>query len=217
MKKLHLAYLLIFFSICLIIGYTTKFLLTYNNISNSFKITENKYDFLESSNLLLNNIRNLESFQRGFLLTKKTEFLDDYNKSKYQLNLEKERFYNLTVRYGFEDSNPKEIKTLKILIDQKITEMDSTITLENKGLNQEAINFVKTNLGVRLMNEINTILLQLNTENKYKETVAKRSIYKARAELRYTSIIIFSFVIFILVFLGFYIKNCVKNLNLIKK
>jgi CHASE3 domain sensor protein len=183
------------------------FLQTYNKISNSFKISENKYDFLESSTSLFNQIRNLESYQRGFLLTNNPQFKEDYNKNKYQLNLEKDRFFKLTYIYGLEESNPKEIENLKKLVEKKITIMDSTLFLEDRGLRQEAINLINTNIGLIVMEDINTIIQKLNTENKYKETIAKQFIYKERSSLRTTNIIVFSFLMLTLIFLGFYIKS----------
>jgi CHASE3 domain sensor protein len=183
------------------------FLQTYNKISNSFKISENKYDFLESSTSLFNQIRNLESYQRGFLLTNNPQFKEDYNKNKYQLNLEKDRFFKLTYIYGLEESNPKEIENLKKLVEKKITIMDSTLFLEDRGLRQDAINLINTNIGLIVMEDINTIIQKLNTENKYKETIAKQFIYKERSSLRTTNIIVFSFLMLTLIFLGFYIKS----------
>jgi CHASE3 domain sensor protein len=183
------------------------FLQTYNKISNSFKISENKYDFLESSTSLFNQIRNLESYQRGFLLTNNPQFKEDYNKNKYQLNLEKDRFFKLTFRYGLEETNPKEIENLKKLVEKKITIMDSTLFLEDRGLRQEAINLINTNTGLIVMEDINAIIQKLNTENKYKETIAKQFIYKSRSSLRTTNIIVFSFLMVTLTFLGFYIKS----------
>jgi CHASE3 domain sensor protein len=183
------------------------FLQTYNKISNSFKISENKYDFLESSTSLFNQIRNLESYQRGFLLTNDPQFREDYNKNKYQLTLEKDRFFKLTFRYDLEQSNPKEIENLKKLVEKKITIMDSTLFLEDRGLRQEAINLINTNTGLIVMEDINTIIQKLNTENKYKETIAKQFIYKSRSSLRTTNIIVFSFLMVTLTFLGFYIKS----------
>jgi CHASE3 domain sensor protein len=183
------------------------FLQTYNKISNSFKISENKYDFLESSTSLFNQIRNLESYQRGFLLTNDPQFREDYNKNKYQLTLEKDRFFKLTFRYDLEQSNPKEIENLKKLVEKKITIMDSTLFLEDRGLRQEAINLINTNTGLIVIEDINTIIQKLNTENKYKETIAKQFIYKSRSSLRTTNIIVFSFLMVTLTFLGFYIKS----------
>lgn len=207
MKKIHLVYVLIIFSFLLVLGSLLAFLQTYNKISNSFKISENKYDFLESSTSLFNQIRNLESYQRGFLLTNDPQFREDYNKNKYQLTLEKDRFFKLTFRYDLEQSNPKEIENLKKLVEKKITIMDSTLFLEDRGLRQEAINLINTNTGLIVMEDINTIIQKLNTENKYKETIAKQFIYKSRSSLRTTNIIVFSFLMVTLTFLGFYIKS----------
>jgi CHASE3 domain sensor protein len=44
--------------------------------------------------------------------------------------------------------------------------MDSTLHLEEKGLRQEAINLINTNIGLIVMEDINNILQKLNTENK---------------------------------------------------
>jgi hypothetical protein len=57
------------------------------------------------------------------------------------------------------------------------------------------------------MEDINNIIQKLNTENKYKETIAKQFIYKSRSSLRTTNIIVFSFLMVTLIFLGFYIKS----------
>ena len=207
MKKIYLAYFFILFSIFLVVGSIIYFNRTYDKISNNLKLFENKYDFLESSNSLINQIRDLESYQRGYLLTNNPKLKEDYNKSKYQLNLQKDRFYNLTYRYGLEQTNPREIENLKNLVEEKISIMDSTLFLEDRGLRQEAINLINTNIGLIVMEDINNIIQKLNTENKYKETIAKQFIYKERSSLRTTNIIVFSFLMVTLIFLGFYIKN----------
>jgi CHASE3 domain sensor protein len=206
-EKIYLAYFFILFSIFLVVGSIIYFNRTYDKISNNLKLFENKYDFLESSNSLINQIRDLESYQRGYLLTNNPKLKEDYNKSKYQLNLQKDRFYNLTYRYGLEQTNPREIENLKNLVEEKISFMDSTLFLEDRGLRQEAINLINTNIGLIVMEDINNIIQKLNTENKYKETIAKQFIYKSRSSLRTTNIIVFSFLMVTLIFLGFYIKN----------
>ena len=211
MKKIYLAYFLIVFSIILVVVSIIIFNQSYNKIGNNLKLFENKYDFLETSNLLINKIRDLESHQRGYLLTNNPQFKDDYKKNKFQLNLEKNRFYKLTYRYGLEQTNPKEIENLKDLIEKKICFMDSTLYLEEKGLEQEAVNLINTNVGLKITSDINAIIQKLNTENKYKETRAKQSVYKSRSSLRIKNMLIFSFIIIAQVFLGFYINSCMKK------
>ena len=209
MKNHSLVYSLIVTSIFLVISFMFYQNYTYNKISSSFKISENKYDFLESSNLLINKLRNLESYQRGYLLTNNKQFLEEYNKNKYQLNLEKDRFYKLTARYTLEENRGNDISQLRILIDQKVAEMDSTINHQKNGLSIESTDLVDTNLGLGLMNNIIEITQKLNTENKYKETIAKQAIYKARALFKQVNYIILSLLIVCLIFIGFYVRKCI--------
>ncbi len=183
---------------------------TYNKISGSIKVSENKYDFLESSNLLINNLRNLESYQRGYLLTNNQQFLEEYNKNKYQFNLEKERFYKLTSKYSIEKNSNKDIFELRKLIDEKVAELDFSIKNQVNGSSKESISLVNTNLGLNLMNNIVEITQKLNAENKYKETIAKQAIYKTRALFKQVNFIFFSLLIICLLILGFYIRKSVQ-------
>lgn len=208
MKKVVFIYSLIILCCGMLGAYVYMYLTTYNNITHSFVLSESKYDFLESSNSLTDNLKDAESSQRGYLITNDLKYLEPYNNAIYQLNFENERFAKIVKTYELNDDYENQLKNIQELIMSKTKEMDSTISLQKEGKYQEAVNLVKSDLGKNLMTEILNVAQQMNTSQKYRETQAKQAIYKYRANLRYFNLAVIAFTFLSLIMIGFYIRSC---------
>ncbi len=210
MKKLTLIYSLIILT-CLVLSiYLYSFMNIYGGITQSLKFSQNKYDFLVSTNSLKENLKNAESAQRGYLITGDHLFLEPYKNSKYRLGLEKDRFSRMFYSDVLNNKKVVEIVEIEKLIDQKIAEMDTTIKLYNSKNNAAAIRLIKSDIGVNYMNKLDAIIQKLNAEQKHKETQAKQKVLKNRIVLKYLSIGSVLFSLISLFFIGLYIKSLCK-------
>ena len=184
MKKPILVYSLIVIACAILIGYCYSFLFIYNNISSRIKISDNKYDFLESSHSLLDNLKDAESSQRGYLITSDERYLEPFNNAVYRLNLERDRFSKLVNSYGLNETNAAELKEIDLLINQKIVEMTQTISLQKQGNRDAPVDLIKSRFGRNLMTKVTTNFEKLNSVQKYKETQAKQSIQQYRNQFK---------------------------------
>ncbi len=211
MKKLTFIYMLLALAGLMLFGYLWFYLTTYNYISDSFKISEKKYDFLESSKSLIDNLKDLESSQRGYLITGDSQYLEPFEKANYRLDLERRRFAQMINSYDLEKINSEELKELDVLIDEKIAEMQHTVALQKTGDISGAINVIKSDVGMRLMTKIIDIFQKLNMEQKYSETQAKQAIYASRIKLRYFNLLMSSFCLMVFIICGLYIHSSVSG------
>ncbi|TKB99241.1 CHASE3 domain-containing protein [Pedobacter cryophilus] len=184
MKRPILIYSLIAIACTILLSYCYSFLFIYNNISNSMKVSDNKYDFLESSHSLLDNLKDAESNQRGYLITSDERYLEPYNNAIYRLNLERERFSQLVNSYGLNQTNAAELKEIDRLITKKISDMTQTISLQKQGNGSKSVMLIKSRFGANLMEKVTAIFEKLNSVQKYKETQAKQSIQQFRNQFK---------------------------------
>lgn len=208
MKKVTIVYLLIFSAIASTSCYLYFSLITYSNISSNLKTGEDKYDFLESSNALILNLREAESFERGYLISNDTIYLNQYKKSLYKLESEKVRFFTISKSYGLIKAYPKEIERLRLLVDKKIEEMNKIIVLQSQGLNIEIVKLVKEGEGMKIMVELVDVFQNLYTDQKFKETQAKIAINDKREQFKVANISNSIFLIIALLLIGYYVKDC---------
>ncbi|OAQ38137.1 hypothetical protein A5893_15145 [Pedobacter psychrophilus] len=206
MKKVNIIYLLILVGILSSTGYLYFTLYTYSNISSNLKTSEDKYDFLESSNAMILDLREAESFERGYLISKDSSYLNQYKKSLYKLESEKVRFFTISKSYGLIESNAKDIEKLRLLVDKKIEEMNKIIILKNQGLNEEAVQLVKGDVEMKIMVELVNVFQNLYTDQKFKETQTKISILNKRKDFKFSIWSNSIFIIIILLLVGYFVK-----------
>ncbi|HEY9295508.1 MAG TPA: CHASE3 domain-containing protein, partial [Phormidium sp.] len=100
---------------------------------------------------VLSQLKDAETGQRGYLLTGEEIYLAPYNEALPRLSQEIQGLRKLT------SDNPnqqRQLNNLKPLVDQKLAELQQTITLrKNRGFDA-ALQVVRTNEGKRLMDEI---------------------------------------------------------------
>jgi CHASE3 domain sensor protein len=187
------------------------------------KVSDNKYDFLESSHSLLDNLKDAESSQRGYLITSDDRYLEPYNNAIYRLNLERQRFSQLVNSYGLNQTNSAELKEIDRLITKKIWEMTQTISLQKQGNGEKSVMLIKSRFGANLMEKVNAIFEKLNSVQKYKETQAKQSVQQSRNQFKMFSIGFVIALVIVLIALAFsnhkyYIKTrrlLFSNTNLV--
>jgi len=206
MKKITIIYLLIFTGIAFTSCYLYFSLYTYKNISSNIKTGQDKYDFLESSNALMLNLREAESFERGFIITNDSIYLNQYKKSIFNLELEVVRFYKISKSYGLENSSPKNIETMNLLINLKIREMNKIISLQNEGLGVETVKLIKEGRETKIMDNLVIVFQNLYADQKLKETQSKLMMYNTRKQFITANIVTSIFIIIVLVLIAIFVR-----------
>jgi CHASE3 domain sensor protein len=103
----------------------------------------------------------VESGQRGFLLTGNDSYLDDYREHKILL---KHRLEVLCLRIPYTAQNKDLCMNLDRLILVKLAEMESTVKLAKEGKLSQALAIVRTDLGFGYMKDITRRLGEIKTE-----------------------------------------------------
>ncbi len=137
------------------------------NTNDYIKKTQEKINRLEQ---LLSEVKDAETGQRGYILTREKRYLRPYQKALVNVTEEIEELKNLTAD---QPNQHKQLLTLESLIAAKQAELKQTIDLrQNLGF-AAALQVVRTNKGQNLMDEIRKIITDL--ENQEKERLVQQS------------------------------------------
>lgn len=100
-------------------------------------------------------IRTAESSQRGYLYTGNEIYLAPYDSAKTAARGQLESL--ITILAPYQVSAPM-IRRLTTVVEEKIDEMDQTISLKNEGKDAEALALIRSNRGKFSMDEANVFL-----------------------------------------------------------
>lgn len=120
---------------------------------------------------VLTTMQDIETGQRGYLLTNNRDYLLPYEEALRGLPQRQSRLFDLLT----EDEQYKQsLSGLRQAIDAKLAETRETIDLQRAGRITEAVEVVRNNDGKRFMNEIRSILsdLQSDTDDRLRIIVA---------------------------------------------
>lgn len=120
---------------------------------------------------VLTTMQDIETGQRGYLLTNNRDYLLPYEEALRGLPQRQSRLFDLLT----EDEQYKQsLSGLRQAIDAKLAETRETIDLQRAGRIREAVEVVRNNDGKRFMNEIRSILsdLQSDTDDRLRIIVA---------------------------------------------
>lgn len=112
----------------------------------------------------LSNLRNAETGQLSFLLTGQEQYLEPY-----QYLAEDMEYYlsNLRVAAAGSDIQRNRIHLLKKLVNEKLTELEKLITLQKDKGRQAAKGNIAAGDGKRIANDIQTLVLEMDKEEKW--------------------------------------------------
>jgi signal transduction histidine kinase len=151
------------FAVVLLMGVLSVWLIQRSQATND-RLTH----ALQVSNVLAGlraDIRRVESGQRGFLLTGRAAYLNDYNATRGRLLPELDQ---LTGIGGDQAQANAKAAALRGLIEAKLQELAQTIDLELTNRHQEAVALVNTDRGLQTMNDIAD---QIRLINQYEADV----------------------------------------------
>ena len=120
---------------------------------------------------VLTTMQDVETGQRGYLLTNNREYLGPYEEALQGLPQRQARLLDLLKG---EERYKQSLAGLKQAIDAKLSETRETIDLQRAGRITEAAEVVRNNDGKRFMNEIRSVLsdLQSDTDDRLRVIVA---------------------------------------------
>lgn len=120
---------------------------------------------------VLTTMQDVETGQRGYLLTNNREYLGPYEEALQGLPERQARLLDLMKG---EERYKQPLAGLKQAIDAKLSETRETIDLQRAGRITEAAEVVRNNDGKRFMNEIRSVLsdLQSDTDDRLRVIVA---------------------------------------------
>jgi signal transduction histidine kinase len=124
--------------------------------------TQNRLDQLVAA------MRRLESGQRGYLLTGDPQFLNIYNETRGTIA---DRMAMLEQAANADASQKQGLERLKPLVQGKLEEMSETLRLQDAGQHEEAVRLVRSGLGLRYMETMRDIVLQIGTETAERRKV----------------------------------------------
>ncbi|MEH1873557.1 response regulator [Nostoc sp.] len=132
---------------------------------NTSKNLLNTQVTINSLQELLSTIKDAETGQRGYILTKEDVYLKPYQIALAKLAPEIKRLRKLAA----DDSKQlHQLNTLEPLIREKLDELKKTIDLrQNIGLDA-ALEVIRTNQGNNLMNDIRNIIREMENKEKQK-------------------------------------------------
>lgn len=105
-----------------------------------------------------------ETGQRGYLLTKRKEYLQPYEESLSQI---KQSFEQLQTRYINQPDQIKIVQELRTVTDSKLAEMAQTIEMQKKGQAEASLDLVLNNSGWQKMQRMRALsdALVMNEES----------------------------------------------------
>ncbi|HHB52188.1 MAG TPA: PAS domain S-box protein, partial [Saprospiraceae bacterium] len=179
---------------------------------NSGKIT-NAFDRINHTQKVLtylaeteNRLVDLETGQRGFIITGNLQYLEPYNKSLGKIDSLIVSLRNLTT------DNLKQIKRIDLLeelINSKLSELKSTIELrKNEGFDA-AKKVVITHVGKKLMDKIRIQIEQIKNEELRLMAVQSLAPMKVISESRFIIFAILSISIIFAIIIAYYIAQSI--------
>jgi PAS domain S-box-containing protein len=125
-----------------------------NQVIHSYKV-------ITSINTLISDLENMETGQRGYVITGQKNFLEPYNTYSSDVDKTFKILQNLTIDNSIQQQN---LSKVKILIDAKVADLQNSILLRtNSGFNA-ALADVLTNKGKQIMDSIRLIVINMQTE-----------------------------------------------------
>jgi CHASE3 domain sensor protein len=133
------------------------------NIIDSTDIIIHTHNILTDLAKVESDLINLETGQRGFVITGDSTYLQPYNKS---IEVVHENIANLRQLTFANKSQIKRIDLIKELVDLKLDELNKTINLRSqKNGFKKAKDVVSTDEGKKIMDKMRTLIKEIKTRN----------------------------------------------------
>jgi len=186
MKNAQRIYYLIGATIVIIVVNTIFFLMQSSRNARNYEASRKTYEILETTNFLLDNIKDAETGQWGYLLTHDTAYLRPYKEAEKRLN---DVYLNLYSALGENPAQQQNLLNLNQLIRIKRNELTETISLHDKGQPANALIKVQSLSSQKVMKELRIVINQIITIEKEKLSKSNASIEKLTKRTQVFSVI----------------------------
>jgi methyl-accepting chemotaxis protein len=206
---------LIAFTIAMFLILAIISLLTTNKLKTSIAWNTHTYQVLQNQEQVLSLLKDAETGQRGYIITGAERYLEPFNLAVNSINQKIDDGSELI------KDNPKQqerINKVKLLVADKIAELQQTVDLrKNKGFDA-ALQIVITDKGKKNMDDIRILITEISqTENDLLKTrglTMNNDINMTKSVIIYGS----TFSIILIIIIGFlFVRNISGPLNEITK
>ncbi len=122
---------------------------------------EHSQNVLHEIDYLLSIIKDAETGQRGYLLTKKVSYLEPFNAARAVISQRLHQLRRLTKDNPYQQ---QKLDALESILAGKIAELNETIRLRNNKGYEAALQVVLTNRGKQLMDNARTVASEIKAE-----------------------------------------------------
>lgn len=169
--------------------------------SNSlFQDTASQRDIRIAAVELRDALRTAESSQRGYLLTGNEIYLAPYDTAKVRARQQMSDLERLVVTAS---RSPAYLSRLREAVDDKLGEMDQSVTLKREGSDADALSIIRSNRGKSLMDEINVFLYGAMLEADERSAFFEDEQQNNAAMLRWVSIVAALVIILVVIAVAF--------------
>ncbi|WP_017746784.1 CHASE3 domain-containing protein [Scytonema hofmannii] len=144
---------------------------TTNNLIENSRWQTHTYQVLGGLNDLVSQLKDSETAQRGYLLTGEKRYLEPYNTA---LSVIENTVTNLRQLTADNPNQQRRINALKPIIDRKLINIQNSISLREKQELESVRQYLITDNGKTLMDEIRRIITEMKTEEQ--KLLEQRSI-----------------------------------------
>lgn len=153
-------------------------------ISLSEQWVTHTHEVLATLESLTSQLKDAETGQRGYLLTSEESYLKPYLSALSNTPKRLKKLHELIA------DNPQQLQKLariRILVDEKLEELDETIQLHRTDSPEAALALVRTSLGMQIMDDIRSLAQEMiSSENKLLE---ERKVTSSKTASSFTWII----------------------------
>ena len=146
--------------ICVLIACGTVGFQSIQWIRKNSDLVSQTRESIASINQLESALIDAETGQRGYIITGNEEYLGTFNNTANRI---KTLTQKLQKHPSIKDQQLHEPESIQSLIEQKMNELQTTITLRGEGMSEAAENLVKNDTGKQIMDEIREQLALMKT------------------------------------------------------
>jgi PAS domain S-box-containing protein len=181
------------------------FLRSTHQLSQSSGHVAHTLDVINEADQLLSLVKDAETGQRGYLISREEHFLEPYQEALLRIGPSLRRMSSLLAE---DDAQRQLLTRMDVLIQHKLEVLERTIALARAGRSAEAIEQVRSGEGKRLMDELRVLERKLREEEqrRLEEQNTRFGEVSRRADA-----IVLTGSGFLLSFIGFAALTCVRD------
>jgi signal transduction histidine kinase len=133
-----------------------------------------RYQSIESSTELLSLIKDMETGQRGYIITGDSDFLEPYSEARSVIQATKDSLRNLID----DNEHRTSLKRLFTTLENKTRELENIVTISNTFGQDSAVKRVETGIGMAHMDTLRTLIQELIQRERTLLTVRNQELEK---------------------------------------